>query len=236
MKETHPTDLLPAFALGCLDPDENDQVTGHLRVCADCRAELRELEKVGAALAYAAPAAQPPESVRKRLLTACRPQQRSFAWFENLFGRWPRLIPATAMAACVLTLVFATSSLMLWKNTDSGQQVAIADLRLVPLQGTETMPQAVGQLVVDTAGGQGRLLVNALQPLAETLQYQLWLIRDGQRTSGGVFSVAQNGSADVLISSTRPFADYDSVGITIEPYGGSPSPTGQKVLGGPLLL
>lgn len=235
MKENHPTNLLPAFALGCLDPDENDQVAEHLRVCADCRAELRELEQVGAHLAYAASPAQPSEAVKKRLLATCRPQ-RGYAWFENLFGRWPRLIPVTAMAACVLAVIFAMSSLMLWKNTDSGQQIAIADLRLVPLQGTETMPHAVGQLVVDTAGGQGRLLVNALQPLAETLQYQLWLIRDGQRTSGGVFSVAQNGSADVLISSTRPFADYDSVGITIEPYGGSPRPTGQKVLGGQVLL
>ena len=235
MKENHPTDLLPAFALGCLDPDESRQVVEHLRVCADCRAELRKLETVATQLAYAVPTDQPSESVKKRLLTTCR-SQRSFAWFENLFSRWPRLIPATAMAACILTVVFATSSLMLWKNTDSRRQVALADLRLVPLQGTETRPQAAGQLVIDRASDQARLLISSLPPLSASQQYQLWLIRDGKRTSGGVFSVAQNGTADVLISSAQPYANYDSVGITIEPYGGSPSPTGEKVLGGRMLL
>ncbi len=235
MKANHPTDLLPAFALGCLDPDENSQVAEHLRRCAACRAELQALEEVSVHLAYAVPSIEPSETVKKNLLATCC-SQRSFAWFETLFSRWPRLIPITAMASCVLAVVFTTSSFLLLKDVNVSQPVTIADLQLVPLQGAEVMPQAIGQLVVDTTSGQGRLLVNALQPLAKSLQYQLWLIRDGQRTSGGVFSVSQNGTADVLISSAWPLAHYDSVGITIEPYGGSLSPTGQKVLGGRMLL
>ncbi len=235
MKANHPTDMLPAFALGCLDPDENSQVLEHLRYCASCRAELQALEEVSVHLAYAVPFVEPSETVKKNLLATCS-SQRSFAWVEKLFNRWPRLVPITAIASCVLAVVFATSSLLLLKNVNLTQSVTVADLQLVPLQGAEAMPQAIGQLVVDAASGQGRLLVNALQPLAETLQYQLWLIRDGQRSSGGVFSVSQNGTADVLISSAWPLAHYDSVGITIEPYGGSPSPTGQKVLGGKMLL
>jgi anti-sigma-K factor RskA len=235
MRESHPTELLPAFALGCLDPDEKVLVKEHVRTCASCQAELRELEMVNSSLAYAAPAAVPPESLKKRLLATCRPQRGYYSWFNALFERWPKLVPATALAACLLTVLFATSSLLLWQGAKQPLS-SIADMRIIPLQGTDNMPSAVGRLVTDAATGQGWLLVDALQPLKESLQYQLWLIRDGQRTSGGVFSVSQEGTANVRIASARPFSAYDSVGITIEPFGGSPSPTGKKVLGGRMAL
>jgi anti-sigma-K factor RskA len=234
MRESHPTELLPAYALGCLDLDEKVLVQEHVVTCASCQAELRELEMVNSSLAYAAPAAVPPESLKKRLLATCRPQ-RGFSWFNALFERWPKLVPATALAACLLAVLFATSTLMLWQGAKQPLS-SIAAMRIIPLQGTDNMPSAVGRLVADTATGQGWLLVDALQPLKESLQYQLWLIRDGQRTSGGVFSVSQEGMANVRIASIRPFSAYDSVGITIEPFGGSPRPTGKKVLGGRIVL
>ena len=33
-------DLIPAYALDCLDAEEAQIVTGHLASCADCQAEL----------------------------------------------------------------------------------------------------------------------------------------------------------------------------------------------------
>lgn len=234
MTNNHPTDLLPSLALGCLDPEEKREVEKHVRTCASCRAEVRELEMVCSALAYTTPVADPPPALKQRLLADCRPRP-GFAWFAALFERWPRLVPATALAACLLTVLFATSSLLLWQGTKSAP-VVVADMRVFPLQGTANMPEAAGRFVANTATGQGWLLVDALQPLKEDLQYQLWLIRDGKRTSGGVFSVSQDGAADVLIASNLPFSAYDSVGITIEPYGGSPQPTGKKVLGGNIVL
>lgn len=235
MITNHPKDLLPAYALGCLDSEEQDQVAKHLLNCAACRAELYELEEVSAHLAYAVPAVDPPKAVKKSLLANCH-SRRSFSWFEALFSRWPRLVPVTAMASFILVMLFGTSTLLLWKGAETKMSGAMADLQLVPLYGTETMPRALGQLVVDQSSGEGRLLVSALPPLTSTQQYQLWLIHDGERASGAVFSVAQKGTTEVLISAAQPFAYFDSVGITIEPYGGSPEPTGQKVLGGQITL
>ena len=71
-----------------------------------------------------------------------------------------------------------------------------------------------------------------MEPLDDAQQYQLWLIRDGERTSGGVFSVSQSGYTAMQVYSREPLASFDAFGITIEPYGGSPGPTGDKVLGG----
>jgi anti-sigma-K factor RskA len=61
-----------------------------------------------------------------------------------------------------------------------------------------------------------------------------WLIENGQRTSGGVFSVSQEGYGSLRVSSPQPLSNYSAFGITVEPVGGSPGPTGNKVLGSPL--
>lgn len=235
MKQGHPIHLLPAYALGCLDADENDQVREHLRGCSECREELSSLEAVNVQLAYAVPPALPSEALKLRLLSGCRPH-KTFLWFENLLNHWPRLIPAATLAAFALVAVFGISSFMLWQQLDSAEPEKFAGVHFLPLHGTETMPDAEGSLIVDPESGQGLLVTHSLQPLEASLQYQLWLIQDGQRTSGGVFSVADNGNANLIVSSAEPLSSYDSFGITIEPFGGSPSPTGKKVLGGKMVL
>ena len=235
MKQGHPIDLLPAYALGCLDADEYEQVREHLRSCSECRAELSSLEAVNAQLAYAAPPVLPSEALKLRVLSGCHPH-KTFLWVENLLNLWPRLIPAVTVAAYALVAVFGISSFMLWQQLDSAESEKFSGVHVLPLHGTETMPGAEGSLIVDPDSGQGLLVTHSLQPLEASLQYQLWLIQDGQRTSGGVFSVADNGSANLIVSSAEPFSSYDSFGITIEPFGGSSSPTGKKVLGGKMVL
>ena len=72
----------------------------------------------------------------------------------------------------------------------------------------------------------------ALLELDPQHQYQLWLIQDEVRTSGAVFSVSDKGYGSVQISSAEPLGSYSTCGVSIEPSGGSPGPTGKKVLGG----
>jgi anti-sigma-K factor RskA len=88
--------------------------------------------------------------------------------------------------------------------------------------------------VVSLDGEHGTLVVDGLAALGEEQQYQLWLIQDGQRTSGGVFSVSEEGYGSLWISSPEPLSSYSTFGITIEPAGGSPGPSGDKVLGNAL--
>ena len=88
-------------------------------------------------------------------------------------------------------------------------------------------------MVVYTNDGRyGLLVVNKLTTLPDSQQYQLWLVKDGLRTDGGVFSVGKHGYFVMEIDSPERLTDYDSFGITIEPAGGSPGPTGERVLDG----
>jgi anti-sigma-K factor RskA len=95
--------------------------------------------------------------------------------------------------------------------------------------GTDNAPDAWGTLTI--TGDDAVLSVAELPPLDESEQYQLWLVRtDGTRDSGAVFSVEPDGSAEVPVTLALPAEDYIRCGITIEPAGGSPGPTGPGVL------
>jgi anti-sigma-K factor RskA len=91
---------------------------------------------------------------------------------------------------------------------------------------------AGGVIVMSNDGNFGTLIVDGLPALDSARQYQLWLINEGKRTSGGVFSVMDNGYGVLIVNSSKPLSTYQNFGITIEPFGGSSGPTGDKVLGG----
>jgi anti-sigma factor ChrR (cupin superfamily) len=57
------------YALGALDPDEAREFEGHAAECEACADELRCFRAVAAALAVAPGEAEPPASVRSRLMT-----------------------------------------------------------------------------------------------------------------------------------------------------------------------
>jgi anti-sigma-K factor RskA len=60
------------------------------------------------------------------------------------------------------------------------------------------------------------------------------LERDGRSTSGAVFSVDEDGYRGVRITAPASLFLYSGISITVEPAGGSESPTGGQVLSGSL--
>jgi anti-sigma-K factor RskA len=103
--------------------------------------------------------------------------------------------------------------------------------RRIRLTGSEVAPNATGIIYISADGRNGTVIVDQLPQLAPEQQYQLWLIQDGERASGAIFSVDNNGYRGLQIVSTQPLQDFTAFGITIEPAGGSPGPTGDRVLG-----
>ena len=237
---THVIELLPAYTLDCLDEEDMLLVTEHLAVCAACRAELTSYQGVVDQLAMAVPCNEPPVDLRRRLMAHVQPprpraiSQPRPAWWQQL-GRSLRALqhPAWGVASLALILALTASNVLLWQQVNRpGIVPNVQSMRSLALMGTASAPTASGIVVISTDGEYGTLVVDNLPTLDKTQQYQLWLIQDGTRTSGAVFSVGQDGYGSAPILAPEPLTHYSSFGITVEPSRGSPHPTGVKVLGG----
>ena len=102
---------------------------------------------------------------------------------------------------------------------------------------SELTPRPVGYIYTDPDSTLGLILAYRMPPLPPGQRYQLWLIQpDGTRESGGLFAVDQSGNGQMVVRAPRPLGSYGAVGITAEPWNGSPTggPTGPRVVGGPL--
>ncbi len=239
-------ELIPAFALGSLDAEEMGQVEQHLQACDVCLDELTAYQGVTDLLSLAAPDAAPPPQLKTRLMARAaglsaasprelsRPQprspQRRLSWAQQLGAALQRLFagPAWQPLALLLIVALGISNILLWQKANPPEPTFARRFRL---SGTEATPSASGIIYISQNGRNGALIVEGLPALGPDEQYQLWLIRDGQRDSGAVFSVTEDGYRSQQISSPLPLKDYSAFGITIEPTGGSPGPTGQRVLG-----
>jgi len=235
--ETHVLDLLPAYALGSLDADEADRVKEHLLSCWICRAESSTFQDVAEQLSFAAPVAEPSPDLKDRLLQRVQSgrhqprvpaQEARRPWLE-------RLLPIWGLASLGLIIALAAFSLSLWQRLNQLEFItAPGGMRAIPLSTTDAASNATGFVLVGADGRNGAVVVDGLPPLDEGHQYQLWLIRDGERTSGAVFSTDEKSYGGTRIKVAGSLLEYSAVDVTIEPTGGSPGPTGALVLGGPL--
>ena len=225
--ETHVLDLLPVYAIGGLDSDEARQVEEHLTGCLICRSESSSFQAVADEFTLTVPHASPSPALKDRLMqrvhsvNSARPQgQEPVSSAAPARPFWERLLPAWGLASLFLILALGTSSLFLWQRlTQLEFATAPGGMRAVPLNATDAAPDATGFVLISADGDDGALVVDGLPPLGESQQYQLWLIRDGHLRRD---------------TDQRQLIDYSTVGITIEPAGGSPEPTGQQVLAGTL--
>lgn len=238
--DQHVVDLIPGYALGCLNVDESSLVGLHLSMCAECRAAFEAYRQVADDLYLAVPEGVPSSGVKNNVMARIRSighRNGSTRGVGAPAGKrmdrklWP-VAPAWGMIGLALVIVLGLSNLFLWQRIQRMQAEAPASFRTVNLAGTENAPAASGILVMDQEGDHGTLVVNGLPALSAENQYQLWVIHDGQRASGGVFSVSDAGYGAVMVEAQQSLFLASSFGVTIEPVGGSPGPTGKKVLGG----
>jgi anti-sigma-K factor RskA len=93
--------------------------------------------------------------------------------------------------------------------------------------------EVYGTLVYDPHGQIAVLNVWGLETLPNGQDYQVWLIEPDQtRISGGIFqSSDQSAYVSFIIESPNSFESFVGLGVTIEPTGGSPDPTGPRIFG-----
>lgn len=234
-EETHVLDLLPAYALGSLDAAEAGHVEKHLLSCWICRDESNALQTVAEQLSLAAPAATPSPDLKGRLMQRVQ-SARTQPHLPVRSARRPwleRLLPVWALASLGFIIALVVFNLTLWQRLNQLEFVtAPGGMQAIPLSGTDQAPDATGFVIVGADGRNGAVVVDGLPHLDESWQYQVWLIRDGERTSGAIFSTDEESYGGMRIKAPGSLLEYSSLDITVEPAGGSLQPTGEVVLGG----
>jgi len=225
----HVADLLAEHSLGVLRGAELRRVERHLRHCAACGSELAAWQEVADQLACVPAPVQPPPALIGRILDRL-PAPAALHAGGRLRG--VRLSPGWAALVLVALLASIGANIALWLRTESAEGL-LTDPSAVHMVATQAALGAGGRLVPSMNSGRATLLVEGLPGLPPGSQYQLWLIRDGARTSGGVFSVDREGCAVLFVNPPAPLSTYSGFGITVEPAGGSPGPTGVRVLRSP---
>ncbi len=117
--------------------------------------------------------------------------------------------------------------------TPTTQAVAASQPPLVwfDLTSASTGSTARGTLCAQDGGGLAWLIVENLPQPPAGMTYQAWLTGDDQRVSAGTFSVDSQGRGFLTIHLSQPIDRYSLIGVTDEPMGGSPEPTGPRILG-----
>ncbi len=225
--------LLAGASLGALDLDEWSEVDRHLMTCAACRREYDQFAGVVDDLGFAAPDVAPPNSLRDAVLGSLTPQP--------IVLRMPDWRWVSAAAAVIVILLAGNVALLLRDRTSAvtqpttiSQSVAAASAPQFVwfdlTANSQPSNPAYGILCAQKQGSVAWLMVQDLPMLPNGKIYQAWLAFGDQRVNAGTFVVDERGRGFLTIHLAHPIASYTSLGITQEPSGGSPVPTGTRLL------
>ncbi|HEV8044589.1 MAG TPA: zf-HC2 domain-containing protein [Rubrobacter sp.] len=176
-------EMIGAFVLGELDEEQRTALQAHLDGCEECRAEVRELEPVAAALAEVDPRLfeteepRPPADLLERTLS--RVEQARQTEDELQLRRRNRLIRRSAFAAVAAALLVVIGSFALIPK--------ITGPPLEPVAFSETPPgvEAEANLIDHTWGTETILVVSGLE---DGKTYRLTLRNeDGEAVPSGAF-------------------------------------------------
>lgn len=252
MNHQEATENLEAYLLGALEPDEAELMAAHVDTCPLCQQAERQLTPALDALGTLVPQVNPSPDLRGRFLARLdEPYDHQQAEPQtdmapvSRFSRWSRFGLAAAAAIALLFIgLLATMQQNLSETRDNlatvevqmqDEQEVLAGLgEVIPIT-ADNAPDARGMLYLSSENHRALLVVDKLPPANSDRVYQIWLVRDDQRTSVGVFTVNDAGNARVMIEADTPLDAYQMLGITEEPAPiGSDGPTGPRVAGCPL--
>jgi anti-sigma-K factor RskA len=238
--------LSGGYALDALDPgSERDRFTRHLSRCQSCAGEVRGFREVATAMAFAA-ATPPPPGLRDRVLTAAA-RTRQLPPEVPAHGRprrarsralWvPWLSGVVAAASIVVAVLFGLAQAHTQNelNQVRAENKAISLLLSSPqvtLLSKSTTAGGVATVVLSAARRQLAVVTSGLPALPPGQVYQLWLIGKTKTTSAGLLPPAQAGQTPPVLASG--VVKGDTLGLTVEPAGGSAQPTTTPILALPL--
>lgn len=231
-------DLLPAYALGSVDADERALVEALLVECPEVAPELAEYERVAEGLLYSAPQMEPPSSLLTNLMRETSVPEAPVAQTRTLNASAQRGIRlASGGMAAAIVLLLAVSVFSLWQMSElrqdydvlaaqaDDQRALLRDLvaetaTLFELSAPDDAPDGPARtaraiLLCNPMNTVGVLRAEAFPELADDGRYEVWLWRDGERTSAGILEVDATGAGMLVFSAPDVISEYEYMRVTV---------------------
>ena len=226
-------DLKEAYALGALSEQERREVEDYLGTHPELRAEADDLRSVANLLALAPQDHEPSPKLRRDLMNrisssspgatpAAEPSTRQ-GGLRGLFG--PGGLAAAAVLAVVAVGMFAWNASLQEENQDL--QGELQGQQTYALQGTGAAQEVRGE-VVRLGDERAVLVAEDLPSPPEGETYEAWILREDVPEPAGLFEPNDTGAAAAPLEGSIEGAD--AVAVTVEPSGGSSSPTSDPLM------
>ena len=225
-------DLKEAYALDALSEEERREVEDYLGTHPELRAEVDNLRSVANLLALAPQEYEPSPELRCDLLNrissppvatpAADPSSRR-AGLWRLFG--PSGLAATAVLALVTVGMFVWNAAL--REENQILQGELQGQQTYALEGTGAAQGVQGE-VVHLGDERAVLIAEDLPSPPEGETYEAWILREDVPEPAGLFEPDDAGVAAAPIEGS--IEDADAVAVTVEPSGGSSSPTSDPLV------
>src|ERR1700674_435524 len=244
--------LYEEHALGVLEGEERAEIEAHLaRQCPHCIPGIEKARWVVAQLAQMSPQAQPPQSLKGKILDAVKSSGNVAEFAKPAPSRATFPVWAWAAAAALAILTGYSIRQMGNQNTqlaDLRKQMRIATLQNKALQDQLEVGRQVTYIMTSPDSMPLNLMpkdknmpmvhaylhphmgvaITADQmpamPAARTLQ--LWSVpKNGNPLSVAVFHPDSQGQIAIVAPVNMPMNEIAMLAVTEEPAGGSPQPT-----------
>ncbi|MEZ4730287.1 MAG: anti-sigma factor [Caldilineaceae bacterium] len=212
------------------------------RLAARLRTAIGAPPAIAPSSAVASPSVSPRFAAKRRKLspfTLVTPTPKPPRRWS--FGRFTATAAGLLLVALNLTLLVQNQQLrsrqeqlasILDQQNKALIFLAAEEPEEVVLSSAQENSDAQADVLWNSSLGIAVIYVRAFPELSPDQAYQIWLNKDDQRTSPGLFTVETGGMGIFVFPIQQPLDVYDTIGITPEPAGGSPGPTAPPVVRG----
>jgi anti-sigma-K factor RskA len=250
-------ELLAFYALDALTDEEREQVEAYLREHPEARQQVEEMGRAVTALPQSVSSVEPSPGTKSALMARVAVDAKSRVSKQDRPSRprdtrWVNIFQAFGLGAATVAILWAvvlniqlsylrrqvsmlSEALVAQSNAleQINQQLSqppASETVTISLKGTDVRPQAQGQLIADPTKNSAVLVIDGLGQLEPGKTYQVWLIDASGPKSAGLLSVDSKGQAVLIVTSSETIGSFQSLGISVEPEGGSQQPTGEIVV------
>lgn len=225
-------DLAAPYVLDALDDDERARFEAHVATCPECARLVADLRPTVARLA-AGSEVEPPARMRAAVMAGIDAEAAGSgdaagsAPVISLESRRRRMAIAASAAVGIAAVALAAvlTSGILASGDPVDEILADGDSTEISVDSDVVVG---GRVVFSPERNQAVFTAAELPAVAGDETYELWLIGDTSAVPAGLFTPDEDGSAVVLVDGE--VTPGLTLGLTVEPAGGSTTPTGDVIV------